>query len=188
MIYTPFSPRHKTPYGAVPSGTAVTFTLRPARSEGFSSGLLLARLEQDGDRLLVVNSLLCGEYEVGDIVIARKESFDAQPIVKRVIATEGQTVDIDFNLGRVYVDGVMLEEDYINDLTYREEGTLFPLTVPEGEVFLLGDNRNHSNDSRDSSLGTVDTRLLIGKAVFLVFPGRDYLTEQREFGRIGLLK
>ena len=44
MIYTPFSPRHKTPYGAVPSGTAVTFTLRPARSEGFSSGLLLARL------------------------------------------------------------------------------------------------------------------------------------------------
>ena len=143
---------------------------------------------QDGDRLLVVNSLFCGEYEVGDIVIARKESFDAQPIVKRVIATEGQTVDIDFNLGRVYVDGVMLEEDYINDLTYREEGTLFPLTVPEGEVFLLGDNRNHSNDSRDSSLGTVDTRLLIGKAVFLVFPGHDYLTEQREFGRIGLLK
>ena len=52
MIYTPFSPRHNTPYGAVPSGTAVTFTLRPARSEGFSSGLLLARLEQDGDRLL----------------------------------------------------------------------------------------------------------------------------------------
>lgn len=52
MIYTPFSPRHNTPYGAVPSGTAVTFTLRPSRSEGFSSGLLLARLEQDGDRLL----------------------------------------------------------------------------------------------------------------------------------------
>ena len=62
------------------------------------------------------------------------------------------------------------------------------LTEGEGEVFLMGDNRNHSNDSRDSSLGTVDTRLLIGKAVFLVFPGRDYLTEQREFGRIGLLQ
>ena len=108
--------------------------------------------------------------------------------VKRVIATAGQTVDIDFNLGQVYVDGELLDEDYINDYTYREEGTVFPLTVPEGEVFLMGDNRNHSNDSRDSSLGTVDTRLLIGKAVFLVFPGRDYLTEQREFGRIGLLK
>ena len=87
-----------------------------------------------------------------------------------------------------YVDGELLDEDYINDYTYREEGTVFPLTVPEGEVFLMGDNRNHSNDSRDSSLGTVDTRLLIGKAVFLVFPGRDYLTEQREFGRIGLLQ
>ena len=108
--------------------------------------------------------------------------------VKRVIATAGQTVDIDFNLGQVYVDGELLDEDYINDYTYREEGTVFPLTVPEGEVFLMGDNRNHSNDSRDSSLGTVDTRLLIGKAVFLVFPGRDYLTEQREFGRIGLLQ
>jgi len=143
---------------------------------------------QDGDRLLVVNSLLCGKYEVGDIVIARKESFDDKPIVKRVIATAGQTVDIDFDLGQVYVDGELLDEDYINDYTYREEGTVFPLTVPEGEVFLMGDNRNHSNDSRDSSLGTVDTRLLIGKAVFLVFPGRDYLTEQREFGRIGLLK
>ena len=88
----------------------------------------------------------------------------------------------------VYVDGELLDEDYINDYTYREEGTVFPLTVPEGEVFLMGDNRNHSNDSRDSSLGTVDTRLLIGKAVFLVFPGRDYLTEQREFGRIGVLQ
>ena len=108
--------------------------------------------------------------------------------VKRVIATAGQTVDIDFDLGQVYVDGELLDEDYINDYTYREEGTVFPLTVPEGEVFLMGDNRNHSNDSRDSSLGTVDTRLLIGKAVFLVFPGRDYLTEQREFGRIGLLQ
>ena len=87
----------------------------------------------------------------------------------------------------VYVDGELLEEDYINDLTYREEGTVFPLTVPEGSVFLMGDNRNHSNDSRDSSLGTVDTRLLIGKAVFLLFPGPDYLTEQRDFSRIGLL-
>lgn len=142
---------------------------------------------QDGDRLLVLNSHLCGEYQVGDIVIASKASFDDDPIVKRVIATEGQTVDIDFALGRVYVDGVLLEEDYINDLTYREEGTSFPLTVPEGEVFLMGDNRNHSNDSRDSRLGTVDTRELIGKAVLLVFPGKDYLTGKRDFSRLGLL-
>lgn len=142
---------------------------------------------QNGDRLLVVNSLLCGEYEYGDIVIAQKDSFSDEPIVKRVIATGGQTVDIDFVLGLVYVDGTCLEEPYINDLTYLEEGTQFPLTVPEGSLFLLGDNRNHSNDSRDSRLGTVDERNIIGKAVLLVFPGRDYLTEERDFGRIGLL-
>lgn len=156
------------------------------RMMGVDGGSMIPTL-QHGDRLLVVNSLLCGDYEAGDIVIARKQSFDDKPIVKRVIATEGQTVDIDFSLGRVYVDGELLEEDYINDLTYREEGTQFPLTVPEGSVFLMGDNRNHSNDSRDSSLGPVDTRLLIGKAVFLLFPGPDYLTEQRDFSRIGLL-
>ncbi len=165
---------------------ALIFTF-VVRLMGVDGGSMIPTL-QHGDRLLVLNSLLCGDYEYGDIVIARKESFDEKPIVKRVIATEGQTVDIDFSLGRVYVDGAFLEEDYINDLTYREEGLSFPLTVPEGCVFLMGDNRNHSNDSRDSNLGPVDTRLIIGKAVWLVFPGPDYLTEQRDFSRIGLLK
>ena len=141
----------------------------------------------DKDYLVLESNFLYRNVKQGDIVVLKVDYFD-KPIVKRVIATAGQTVDIDFNLGQVYVDGELLDEDYINDYTYREEGTVFPLTVPEGEVFLMGDNRNHSNDSRDSSLGTVDTRLLIGKAVFLVFPGRDYLTEQREFGRIGLLQ
>ena len=136
----------------------------------------------------VVISTLFYHPKQGDVVVLRKQTLMQEPIVKRIIATEGQTVDIDFNLGLVYVDGELLDEDYINDYTYREEGTVFSLSVPEGEVFLMGDNRNHSIDSRDSSLGTVDTRLLIGKAVFLVFPGRDYLTEQREFGRIGLLQ
>ena len=142
---------------------------------------------QDGDKLLVVNSWLCGEYQYGDIVIAYKESFDAEPIVKRVIATPGQTVDIDFTLGRVFVDGELLKEDYVNDLTYLEEGTEFPLTLGEGELFLMGDNRNRSSDSRDSNLGPVDERLIIGKAVVLLYPGKDSLTDQREFGRIGLL-
>lgn len=142
---------------------------------------------QDGDRLLVLDSLLVREYHRGDIVIARKESFSSDPIVKRVIAVGGQTVDIDFGAGVVYVDGVAQEEDYINDLTYTYEGTEFPLTVPEGSVFLMGDNRNMSTDSRDSRIGTVDTRYLIGKAVFLVFPGPDSITNKREFGRIGVL-
>ena len=157
------------------------------RMMGVSGPSMIPTL-QDGDRLIVINAALCGTYRVGDIVIARKESFDEKPIVKRVIATGGQTVDIDFDLGRVYVDGALLEEEYINDLTYLEEGTEFPLTVPEGSVFLMGDNRNHSSDSRDERLGPVDERLIIGEAVFLLFPGKDYLTEKRDLSRIGLLK
>ena len=143
---------------------------------------------QEGDRLIVVNSWLCGDYQYGDIVIAYKDSFDAEPIVKRVIATGGQTVDIDFTLGRVFVDGELLQEDYVNDLTYLEEGTEFPLTLGEGELFLMGDNRNRSSDSRNSALGAVDERLIIGKAVLLVFPGKDSLTDRRDFGRLGSLK
>lgn len=143
---------------------------------------------QDGDRLLVTTSLLTGDYEHGDIVIIQKGSFaGGEPIVKRVIATGGQTVDIDFETGAVYVDGTLLEEDYINELTFVEEGTEFPLTVPEGSIFVMGDNRNHSSDSRDASLGTVDTRYVIGRAVILAFPGEDETTGKRDFGRIGLI-
>ena len=143
---------------------------------------------QDGDRLLVTTSLLSGDYEYGDIVIIQKGSCaGGEPIVKRVIATGGQTVDIDFETGAVYVDGTLLEEDYINELTFVEEGTEFPLTVPEGSIFVMGDNRNHSSDSRDASLGTVDTRYVIGRAVILAFPGEDETTGKRDFGRIGLI-
>ena len=156
------------------------------RLMGVSGASMLPTL-QDGDRLLVLSSWLCGEYEYGDIVIARKESFDKEPIVKRVIATGGQTVDIDFTLGRVYVDGELLQEDYINDLTYLEEGIEFPLTLGENELFLLGDNRNRSSDSRHYLLGGIDERLIIGKAVFRIFPGKNSLTEKRDFSTIGLL-
>ena len=106
-------------------------------------------------------------------------------IVKRVIATEGQVVDIDFLTGTVFVDGTPLHEDYINEPTYTAEGTEFPLTVPEGSVFVMGDNRNHSNDSRDARLGTVDTRYLIGRAVLVAFPGPDAATGERNYRRIG---
>ena len=142
----------------------------------------------DGDRLLVLNSMLDHDYQYGDIVILRKDSFMLQPIVKRVIATEGQTVDIDFSSGTVYLDGQPLQEEYVADLTFLEEGTQFPLTVPEGSVFVMGDNRNRSSDSRNSALGTVDTRYIIGKAVFLAFPGRTGgETGPRELSRIGAI-
>lgn len=161
-----------------------TFVIRMMGVDGHS----MLNTLQHGDRLLVVNSMLYHDYKYGDIVILRKNGvFDDDPIVKRVIAVEGQTVDIDFAEGIVYVDGEALEEDYIREPTYTAEGTEFPLTVPEGSIFVMGDNRNGSSDSRDYRLGTLDTRYVIGKAAFLIFPGPDYETEKRDFKRIGVI-
>lgn len=161
-----------------------TFVVRVIRVDGESMRETL----QDQDMLLVWNGHLCGAYQAGDIVVLSKASFrNGAPIVKRVIATEGQTVDIDFNAGVVYVDGAALEEDYIREPTWTPEGISFPITVPEGQIFVLGDNRNDSSDSRHSDLGTIDTRMVIGKAVFLLLPGETADIEKREWGRIGLI-
>ena len=161
-----------------------TFVIRMMGVDGHS----MLNTLQHGDRLLVVNSMLYHDYKYGDIVILRKNGvFDDDPIVKRVIAVEGQTVDIDFAEGIVYVDGEALEEDYIREPTYTAEGTEFPLTVPEGSIFVMGDNRNGSSDSRDYRLGTVDTRYVIGKAAFLILPCPDYETEKLDFKRIGVI-
>lgn len=158
-----------------------------ARIVGVSGGSMRSTL-QNGDMLLVVNSLLCGGYKRGDIVIAAKSSFEyGEPIVKRVIAVEGETVDIDFDAGVVYVDGEALPEPYIREATHLAEGASFPQTVPEGCVFIMGDNRNDSRDSREPSLGAVDTRCLIGRAVFLLLPGQTAETQKREWSRIGSL-
>ena len=162
-----------------------TFVVRLMGVDGHSMVPTL----QDGDRLIVVSGWLCGDYKYGDIVIAYKESFDAEPIVKRVIATEGQTVDIDFNEGVVYVDGVAQDEPYTKTLTTLKEGTVFPLVVEEGKVFVMGDNRNNSKDSRSTQIGQVDKREVLGKVAFILFPGTGMGgMEQRDFGRIGVVK
>ena len=142
----------------------------------------------DGDYLLLINRPLCGELERGDIVVASMERFkDGEPIVKRVIATEGQTVDIDFRAGIVYVDGEALSEDYIHTPTHLSEGMEFPLVVEEGCVFLMGDNRMDSRDSRAPEIGLVDEREILGRAVFLLMPGtgRGEYRVDRDMGRIG---
>jgi len=152
------------------------------------SGPSMRETLQNDDQLLVVNGWLCGDYQKGDIVIFQKESFeDGEAIVKRVIATEGQTVDIDFGAGIVYVDGVPLDEPYIPEPTWLDEGVQFPLTVPEGGIFVMGDNRNNSKDSRHTDLGPVDTRHVIGKAVFLAIPGKSAELDRVEWNRIGFL-
>ena len=141
-----------------------------------------------GDWLLLVGNTIYQDPEYGDIIVARKESFrNGEAIIKRVIATEGQTVDIDFEAGIVYVDGVALEEEYTYTLTTNREGMEFPLTVEKGCIFVMGDNREGSMDSRHPEIGLIDTRQVLGKAVFLIFPGTGQYNQPRDFGRIGVL-
>ena len=143
-----------------------------------------------GDYLLVMSRMLSGELEYGDIIVASKDTFnDGEPIIKRVIATEGQTVDIDFDAGVVYVDGAALEEPYAYTATNVDEGVAFPLTVQEGCVFAMGDNRNRSRDSRSPDIGLIDEREILGQAVFLFLPGvgEGEYGGPRDFSRIGVL-
>ncbi len=133
-----------------------------------------------GEVLLVTN--LRGAPERGDIIVFQSPgSHLKDPIVKRIIATEGETVDIDFENWIVYVDGEPLytdengnpaREPYVNYESSRmfQYDRDFPYTVPEGEVFVMGDNRNHSNDSRGTDIGTIDTRYIFGKVVFRIKP------------------
>ena len=140
----------------------------------------------NGDRLILISNVLYRNPKAGDIVVASKDSFrDGECIVKRVIATEGQEVDIDFTNGNVYVDGVLLEEDYIYTPTMLYEGVSFPLVVEEGCIFVMGDNRMDSKDSRSTEIGLIDCREILGKAVFLLFPGKDAISGKLDLGRIG---
>lgn len=131
---------------------------------------------ENSDKILVSNMFYSPRQ--GDIIVFRKDSFKEEPLVKRVIATEGQTVDIDFNSGSVYVDGIVMDEPYIAELTKEQEDFIGPITVPENSVFVMGDNRMHSTDSRTDSIGCVDERYIMGRVLLTVFPiknfGSDY--------------
>lgn len=121
------------------------------------------------DKMLV--SDLFYKPKAGDIVVFKKDQYDPdKALVKRVIATEGQEINIDFDKGIVYVDGQAIEEDYISELTTTKLDFIGPQTVPDGCVFVMGDNRNMSTDSRKSEIGMVDNRLIIGKVYCVIFP------------------
>ena len=142
----------------------------------------------DGDWLLLLGNVFYTDPKQGDIVVASKASFeDGTPIIKRVIATEGQTVNIDFQTGVVYVNGEALDEPYTLTPTNLFEGVSFPLTVADGCIFVMGDNRNDSKDSRSEEIGLIDTREVLGKAIFLLFPGTDRFEGRRIYNRIGVV-
>ena len=157
------------------------------------SGTSMNATLYDGDYLLLLGNVLYRDVQQGDIIVVSKESFDnGAPIVKRVIATEGQWVDIDFVKGKVYVGDskdqmYLLTEPYTLTPTNLYEGISFPLQVEENCVFVLGDNRNGSKDSRNPEIGQIDRREILGKAIFLFLPGTNHGEEQRDYGRIGVI-
>lgn len=114
----------------------------------------------------------------GDIVVLTKPfSSVTGPIVKRVIATGGQSVKIDYDKGLVYVDGVALDEPYLVEamrLPNNPSEQTLTAEVPEGHVFVMGDNRNGSSDSRNVFLGTVDERYILGHALFVLLPFQNF--------------
>lgn len=159
-----------------------TFILRVANVDGES---MLPTLV-DGDRLVV--SHLFYEPAQGDIVIVNNinghvynsaneletvAGIDSKPkaIVKRVVAVGGQTVNINFETGEVSVNGTVIDEPYINELTKMDEGGhQYPVTVPVGYVFVMGDNRMNSTDSRDGRVGFVAEEDILGKVLLRIFP------------------
>ena len=127
---------------------------------------------ENGDKIIVSN--LFYDPQPGDIIVFRKDEYRDQPLVKRIIAVEGQTVDIDFDRGIVYVDGEPIDEPYIAEPTTESLDFVGPITVDQGCVFVMGDNRNHSTDSRDARIDCVDVRCIMGKVYFTLFPIKNF--------------
>lgn len=136
-------------------------------------GPSMAPTLEHGDRVVV--STIGYKPKRGDVVVLSSTEGVKKPIVKRVIAVAGDEVDINFTTGVVMVNGQ--EEAYSEDLTTQQADIAFPITVPAGTVFLLGDNRDVSLDSRSSRVGCVDERLIVGRVLFRFFPIGDWKVE-----------
>ena len=157
---------------------------QPVKVQGSSMETTLI----DGDLLLMERNWLIENYYPGDIVIAAKSDYKAgENIVKRIIAVEGQTVDIDDNTGIVYVDGVQLKESYISSITYKKGDMSFPCVVDKDCFFVLGDNRDESLDSRYTVIGQIHISEIKGKVVCLIIPGTNDGEFTLNINRIGIV-
>ncbi|WP_079988318.1 signal peptidase I [Anaerotruncus rubiinfantis] len=142
-----------------------TFFVRTA----FVSGSSMVPTLHDGERL-ILQQIGYTDPQYGDIIVIDRTQSDEPPIIKRVIGKEGDLIDIDFENGVVVRNGKVLDEPYVNEPTLTERDVEFPVEVPEGTLFVLGDNRNHSADSRTQDIGMIDLHRVMGKAVFRFFP------------------
>lgn len=124
---------------------------------------------QHGNKMLVSGLFFKPQY--GDVVVFKSDTYDPnKALVKRVIAVGGDEINIDFDKGVVYVNGEPVDEPYINELTATKIDFIGPKEVPKNCVFVMGDNRNASTDSRDSRIGMVDSRTIIGRVYYVIFP------------------
>ena len=148
----------------------LTFVFRLVDVEGSSMDDTLATK----DKVIVTN--LFYTPQPGDIVVISHGAEYANPIIKRVIATEGQTVKLDYENEQIIVDGVVIDEPYIKGSTFSGNygDNEIPEVIPEGKVFVLGDNRKVSLDSRSTEIGLIDKENVIGKAQFVAFPFNDF--------------
>lgn len=174
-----------------------SYLLRPVTVDGSSMYPTL----RDGDRLVMYR--LCYTPKQGDIVVVSDyEGHVLAPdgrvvssgislnecIIKRVIAVGGQEINIDTAEAKVTVDGVALSEPYINAPTLTNDGAFtYPMTVPEGYIFVMGDNRNHSTDSRSVAVGLVEEEDVLGTAFFRYYLGKDEATD-RDGHSVGFVK
>lgn len=142
----------------------LVFVFRVAGVEGSSMEPTL----KSGDRIIV--SGLFFKPSAGDIVVVTKPNADNKILIKRVIATGGQTVDLSEDGEALYVDGIKLDEPYLSCPAGEEHDLDLPATVPKGHVFVMGDNRYASRDSRYADIGMIDERYLLGRCVFRVLP------------------
>ncbi len=144
----------------------LTFVFRLVDVDGTSMNDTL----QSNDKVIVTNLLYTPKNN--DIIVISHGAQYKKPIIKRVIAKEGQTLKLDYENNRIIVDGIVIDEPYIKGTTFSGNygDNEIPEVVPEGKLFVMGDNRQVSLDSRSTEIGLIDVKDVIGKAQFVAFP------------------